>query len=125
MSRDVSGPLELSIEINRCDVAMTKCEKHPTLKFSELCKKLKDKNAFYYGALSTIHPPFECPVKAQNYVSTNSSIDLSALSFLPISGYSWLTTFKLTSGEGKRKELVLCVMFECKILRAKARRNKN
>lgn len=122
VTEKVPGPLELSIEVNRCDTEMKKCEKHPTQKFSNICHRLNDKKAFYYGALEGIKPPIECPIKPQRYVSTNSSIDLTAISFLPISGYVWITTLRLGSGEKKTNKLVLCVTMEIKIVRAPRKR---
>lgn len=122
-SREVRGPLELAIETNRCDIDMRKCEKNPTLKFTGLCEKFKDTNAFYYASLSGLTPPLECPVLPQRYIATNSSmLDLSPISFLPIGGYVWLVTLKMTSSQLKRRELVFCTMFEISIAKAKRKR---
>lgn len=118
----VSGPLDISIESNRCDLAMKQCDKHPTVKFTDICRRLKDKNAFYAGAMSGIKPPFECPMKIQKYIAADSSLDLTVLSIMPISGYVWLINIRMSSGEGKHKELVLCTLMEVRIIRSKGRK---
>lgn len=122
VEREIKGPLDLSIEVNRCDNAMKKCEKHPTTKLDGLCHKLNNKKAFYYGTLANIQPPLECPLKAQRYVATNATFDFTAISFLPLSGYIWLTTLKVSSGEGKVHKLELCILMEVKIVRVDGRK---
>lgn len=123
VSKKVPGPMEFVIDVNRCDIEMKKCEQYPGLQFTGFCQKLKDKNAFYYGALSKIDPPFECPVLAQRYNAANSIMDLTALQFLPISGYKWLVTMKIISGEAKNKEMAFCILAEMKITRSGRKRN--
>lgn len=120
---EIRGPLELVVELNRCDVEMKKCEKIPTMKFTKLCSRLNDKKAFYYGAFSGIKPRLECPLKEKNYIASNSSIDLTAISFLPMGGFVWLTTFKINSGDEKNVHLVLCVEMEFKIVQAPRKKN--
>jgi hypothetical protein len=125
-SREIRGPLELVIETNRCDVGLKKCEKMPTVKFTGLCEKFKDKKAFYHATLSGLTPSLECPIKPQRYVATNSSmLDLSPIAFLPLGGYIWLVTLKVSSGEPKQQELVMCTMIEISIAQVKRKRRKN
>lgn len=87
--KNISGQLALSIEANRCDSGMTKCEKQPTIKFTDICKRLNDKKAFYYDAVRKTKPPFVCPIKADRYVIQNASVDFSILALLPLSGFHW------------------------------------
>lgn len=122
VAKKISGPLEFLIDNNRCDVAMEQCEKYPGYKFNELCQKLRNKNAFYSGALSSFLPPFVCPILPQKYFAPNSSIDLTVISTMPISGYVWNVALKIVSGEGVKRETVLCVMAEVKIMRVRGRR---
>lgn len=123
VSKDISGPLELLLEINRCDLTMTKCEKLLTQKFPGVCQKIKDKNSFYYQAVASVQPAVTgCPFKANIYAATNSTIDLKALTFVPISNSLWLTTSKIYSGEGKEKQLAMCTNVEARINRVRNRK---
>lgn len=124
ISREVHGPLELLIEINRCDLDMKNCEKMTTQRFSGMCQKLRDKRAFYYNALTSITPPLECPFEPQNYIATNSTVDLMALAFMPLSDSAWLTIAKLFSGEGKRREIVMCTELEMRVNRIKSLKSR-
>lgn len=123
VGKQILGPLEAVVEVNRCDPEMKKCEKNPKQHFKHICRRLSDKKAFYYNALSTLHPQLECPVKAQRYTATNSSVDLTPFTFLPISGYIWLVTLKLYSGEEKVKEIALCIELELKIVQVGRKRH--
>ena len=120
VSKNVPGPLELIVDINRCDSSMKQCEKYPAMKIPALCQKLKDKRTFYYGVLSDIVPPFECPLKAQVYSTNHSSIGLSFLALIPTTGYKWITTTKVFSG--RDREVALCFSSELKTVRAKGRK---
>lgn len=117
VSRVVQGPLEFTFDISRCDVSMEKCENYPSLKVPSFCQKLKDKKAFYFDSIRNIHPPIECPIKPQKYVASNSSIDLSAFAFIPITNSRWILMSKILSG--KNREMVLCSTSEYQIVRAR------
>lgn len=123
VTNEISGPIDFTIETTRCDVDMKKCEKLPSQKVLGVCQKLNDKKTFYHGAISTMQPPLACPLKPQKYVATNSSIDLSAIAFLPISGHVWHLVVKLYSGEKKERNMVMCVTIKIKITRAPRKRN--
>lgn len=120
--REIFGPLELWVDINRCDIAMKNCEKLPTQKFNRLCHRLTDKKTFYYGAVSTVEPKLACPLRVHRYVSTNSTIDLTMISMLPLSGSVFIGKMWMMSGEGKKSEMVQCATIELMIVRAKARK---
>lgn len=49
------------------------------------------------------------------YEIENQSVDISAFSLLLMEGYIWITTLKLTSTEGKKKKLAMCIRIETKI----------
>lgn len=117
--KEVNGPMELTMLINKCDTDMKKCESRPTIKFADICPGLKDKKSFYYGALANIKPPFSCPGKAQRYVAQNASVDLSVMSFLPVSGFIWKVTVRITSVAAKTREVLMCTLMDVKIQRAK------
>jgi hypothetical protein len=120
ISKTINGPLELTIDVNKCDPDMKKCEKNPTQTFKQMCLKLKDKKSFYYSILSPFHPTLECPVKAQEYTAANATIDLTPLTFLPVNGYIWMITGKIFSGHAR--EIVFCIEANLKIVRTTGRR---
>ncbi|CRK89257.1 CLUMA_CG003016, isoform A [Clunio marinus] len=124
ISRDVKDLSELTLEVHRCDFDMKKCEKPFPLRFTDLCKSFNDKSAFFYGFRSMIKPPFVCPIKANKYTAPNGSFDLSAAYFLPIRDNVWVTKAKVYCNEGKKRELVLCVLtaIKYKVSQTRARR---
>lgn len=124
VTKVVNGPLELLVEMNRCDIGMKNCAKLPSQKITHFCQKLNDKKAFYYGFLSTVKPSLECPFQAQRYEAAKSTVDLTAMSFLPLSGSVWIATFKMMSGEGNSSEVVYCGSVEIKIARARGKKRK-
>lgn len=124
VTRVVNGPMELLVELNRCDIGMKNCDKLPSQKISRFCHKLNDKKAFYYGFLSTVQPSLECPFQPQRYEAAKSTVDLTAMSFLPLSGSIWIASFKLMSGEGKSIEMAYCGRAEIKIVRARSKKRK-
>lgn len=110
------------MDISRCEssTSMKHCENYPSINVPGLCLKLKDKQAFYYDALSSIEPQLECPVKAGNYIANNATVDLSSIAFIPMSGSVWYATLKFFAG--KKRELILCVLAEFKIVRARTKK---
>lgn len=92
VSEEIAGELDLVLEVNKCTLDMKNCEKSATVNVREICKKFKDKNAFYYSVFSSIKPQLQCPIKAGNYSSEQSTIELSMISLLPLDGYIWLVT---------------------------------
>lgn len=60
-----------------------------------------------------------CPIAMGRYYANDSSIDISTFSVLPIHGYTWMATFKFSSGEGKNRKLAMCVLMEVKITKLK------
>lgn len=118
-SREVNGPLELIIETSRCDINMKKCEKFSIQKFTKVCHMFEGKNNIFSSVLATMQPPVSCPIKAQRYEAVNSSMDMTTLAYLPLTGSIFMSTSKLYSGEGKKSELVLCTSFEMRIVRVR------
>lgn len=118
LTEDVRGPLELVVLINRCDVAMKKCERIPPIRVPKLCSRFSDTKAFYSGAFAGITPRLECPMTERIYTATDSSIDLAAISFLPMGEFMWIMTLKINSGEEGKSKLALCIEMELKIIRA-------
>jgi hypothetical protein len=117
MSEEIQGDLELIIDTSRCSLDMKTCEKISPLSFREICKKVSDKNAFYYSSLESISPPLQCPLKPGNYSIPESSLDLSFISLLSIDGYVWVLSAKLVrivAGK-KTKKSLMCLNMEIKI----------
>lgn len=125
VEREVNGPLELVVELNRCDSGMKKCEKFPTQKFTKVCHLLEDKKSMFAGVVATMQPPLSCPMKVHHYEAPNSSMDMTTLSYLPLSGSIFMSTAKIFSGEGKKAEMVLCTSMEIKIVRVRKERKNN
>lgn len=124
VEREVNGPLELVIELNRCDSSMKKCEKFPTQKFTKVCHLLEDKKSMFAGVVATMQPPLICPMKVQQHEAPNSSMDMTTLSYLPLSGSIFMSTAKVFSGGGKKAEVVLCISSEIKIVRVRKEKKK-
>jgi hypothetical protein len=104
---------------------MKTCEKYPAVVIREMCKKLKDKKAFYYSALEQISPPFQCPFKTGIYTMAQSSLDLSMLSvFSFMDGYIWVVTFRLVlyDSESKSKKTIFCINSETKITKIRIKK---
>lgn len=118
-SKEINGPLDMTIETSRCDANMKKCEKFSVQKFSKLCHMFESKNNIFTGAIATMQPPLHCPIKAQRYEAENSSMDMTALAYLPLTGSIFLSVNKVYSREGKKGELVLCTSLEMRIIRAR------
>lgn len=118
-SREINGPLELIIETNRCDINMKRCEKFSTQKITKVCHMFEGKNNIFSSVLATMQPPVSCPIKAQRYEAINSSMDMTSLAYLPLTGSIFLSTSKLYSGEGKKAEMALCTTFDMRIIRAR------
>lgn len=82
-----NGPMELVMEVNKCDLQMKACDKHDKFSIGGLCSKFKAKNTFFSGTLEKIVPPIACPLKRGNYTFENPELDLSFASRLPIDGW--------------------------------------
>lgn len=121
-SREINGPLELLMEASRCDINMKKCEKFSVQKFTKICQLFQGKNSIFSGLLAMMQPSVSCPIKVQRYVATNASMDMTTLSYLPLSGSIFMSTTKILSGEGKKAEMVLCTTMEMRIIRARKER---
>lgn len=123
VTKKIMGPLEIIIDVNRCDLEMKHCEKYPGHHFKEVCKRLMDTKSFYYGSLSGVQPPLVCPMLPQLHEVKNQLLDLSAISLIPISDYIWIATIKMiSSSDTKRKEVQLCLLVEMKITRSRSKK---
>lgn len=55
----------------------------------------------------------------------DSSVDVSNFAFLPMEGYLWITTLKLTSTEGKKKKLAMCIRIDTKVTKIRETKRGN
>jgi hypothetical protein len=116
---ELTGDFQFTIETNRCSFDLKSCEKYATINFRQICSKFESENAFFKGFFSSIKPPLKCPLKPGNYSLTDSIVDLSIISLIPIDGFIWMATFTLVSSEdgAKKKKIVMCINSETKILK--------
>lgn len=59
------------------------------------------------------------------YEIDNTSIDVGNFAILPIGGYLWITTLKISSTDGKNKKLAMCVRIDTRITDFKETRRGN
>lgn len=120
ITEEITGEIELVLEVNKCDLEIKACEKYNSLKIGGMCQKFKDKNAFYSSGLSTIKPPLKCPIKPGNYSMENSAIDLSLVSVFPLDNFAWIVIFKFVAADSnKSKKTVMCINSETKIFKTR------
>jgi hypothetical protein len=120
---EIFGEIDLVLETNRCSIDMKTCEKYTTINIREICKKFKEKNAFYSPAFLSFKPPLECPLKTANYTSPQSILNLALISLLPLDGYVWLVSIKFVSSDNqnKSKKIILCLNAEVEISKTRTR----
>lgn len=119
--KEIPGPVEFLVEINKCNADMTKCDKFATQKFSNFCRALKDKKSFYYEFLKDLQPQLSCPFQPRRYVVADTSVDLTMMAVLPLSGNVWMLRFRTFSG--KQREQVFCATVEVKVVWKGSKRN--
>jgi hypothetical protein len=117
INEKVDGDISLIFEPARCNPDMKTCTKLTALKFSDLCKKFKDKNSFMYNFVEKINPPIVCPLKPGIYTVPLVSADLSILTMFTREGSVYLPIMKFVVNDTKRKtkKVVLCMQFEATV----------
>ncbi|KAG5678164.1 hypothetical protein PVAND_007858 [Polypedilum vanderplanki] len=104
---------------------MQKCEKFNGVKLPGICEVLKNVNGPFYPVVKAFKPRLSCPILPGKYETMNSVVDVSPFAPLPVDGYTWVSTVKASSGEGKNRKLAMCLLMETKITLYKTRKNKN
>lgn len=61
----------------------------------------------------------------KKYEIDNQSIDFGAFALILIDGYMYIITVKVTSIEGKKKRLALCLQIDVKVTKPKETRRRN
>lgn len=118
VDEDIFGDIDFVLESSRCSVGLKECEKYSNLNSKGLCKKFKEKNAFYSSFIRSFKPNFECPIRAGNYTLPETTIDLRFAKISPIDGYVFINTWKwvATDKKTKLKRTVMCFYLEVQIL---------
>lgn len=114
----IFGPIDMSVENNRCSLDMKICEKFMTFNIKEVCKRMVDPMPLYASVFKNIQPPLKCPVEAGNYTVLPVEMDVSIMNLMPLDGYIYLTNIKISSATangGKSKKIAWCVTAEIKI----------
>lgn len=123
VSEKIWGPIDLSLENNRCRLDMKSCEKFMTFNIKEICKKMNDPLPLYSNVFKYIEPPLKCPVEPGNYTVKPMELDLSVMALMPFDGYVYITSAKVSStvNGGKTKKIAWCVIAETKIVKIRVK----
>lgn len=116
----IDATLQFDIFASRCSMDMKDCFKFSTTPpFGNLCSMFVEKGAYYTKIFENIKPEWKCPLQPGNYTMRKTFIDLSVVSFLPLDGSIWMTTFKIL--DEKSKKVIMCINSETKIVRKRVR----
>jgi hypothetical protein len=121
ISEDILGQIDLVIEANKCSLDMKTCEKAPTVNIKDMCSKFKD--SLYSSVFSKFQPAFVCPLRKGKYMIKEAAIDLTILTYVPLDGFIYVCSMKFVSIEnsGKKKQLVMCLNSETKIVKIRVK----
>jgi ML domain len=119
VKEDISGELVLTSEVNRCSLDLKTCEKFSVKNFRDFCNKYMTNHLIFSAAFSSFEPQLSCPVKAGNYTLKKTAIDLSIFSIFPIDGFVYLGSYQIVAGTQAKREPVLCVNYEVKIVKTR------
>jgi hypothetical protein len=113
----ISGPIDMSMEVNRCTLDLKTCRKGTTFNMKEGCKKLTETTQFYSHIFANIEPPLKCPIMPGNYTLAETTLDFAIVEFLPMDGYVYTDTLSLASTEkdGKTRKIAYCLKGEVKV----------
>lgn len=67
----IYGPMEVQIDVTKCDLDRTHCEEHDKIVFKNFCEKLVKTNSFWTRFASTVEPKFACPFKVVRILFKN------------------------------------------------------
>jgi hypothetical protein len=114
INEKIDGDVSMVFEPASCSPDMKTCTKNPVLKFSDTCKKFKDKNSFMYNFVEKFDPPVICPLKPGVYTVPLVSADSSVLTMFAREGLVYLPIIKFVVNDikSKTKKLILCMQFE-------------
>lgn len=117
VTEEITGDIDLVIEVNRCTTDLKTCTKENTINFKGMCKIFSIKNAFYSKVFDSLQPNFDCPLRTGNYTLRETSFDLKFARLFPLDGYTFIQTFKWVTKDKKNnvKRVVMCFYIEVKV----------
>lgn len=108
MRENITSGLKLYMEVNRCSLDLSDCEKYDRVVIPNLCDKINDKASFWAPLTKAIRPRMKCPISIGNYTVNNGSFDLNMVSRLPIEGYRWIVRARIVQGPKKKERDLFC-----------------
>jgi hypothetical protein len=117
------GPMDLTVEVNKCTLDLKTCEKVITINVKSLCSKIKDSNMFYALLLSRVVPPLNCPLNPGNYTVHHTEVDLSPFTYVPFDGFlfNFIVKILTTNPKTKARIIAICFQMEFKILKTRVK----
>lgn len=106
---------------------MTHCEHFDTLIIRDICKVLNQKNRMWSDFIGHTQPKVACPLNTTSIKVSNATVDLGYVSYLPLDGYTWITSLKLyksVESARRKKELLFCIMNEATITKTRRESGK-
>lgn len=61
VDRKIYGPLEVQIDVTKCDLDQAHCEEYDKIVFKNFCEKLLRTNSFWTRFAKSVVPTFACP----------------------------------------------------------------
>jgi hypothetical protein len=122
VKEDIIGDLVLFAESNRCSLDMKTCEHYAKRNYNGLCEAFAEKNDMFAGFYRSVEPRLQChPLKSGKYSTLNTTLDLSAFSFIPIEGWIWIMKLRVVekNKKGTSQKAAWCVDAEVKITKTR------
>lgn len=119
---NITGDLKLVMEVSRCTLDMSHCEKYDRLVVPKLCDKINDKSSLWAPMTKMIKPRIKCPLILGEHVIKNGTFDLNLVSRLPIDGFRWIVSNRVIYAEKSRQNrTLLCVDGDVSVTASKRR----
>lgn len=61
VNKKIYGPIEVQIDVTKCDLDRAHCEEYDKIIFKNFCEKIVRTNSFWTKFASTVEPKFVCP----------------------------------------------------------------
>lgn len=103
------------MQASRCRQSSIECAKFSNVSSKNLCEQKIQIPGFQTSFADIVTPRMVCPLKAANYVFKGSSIDLSAITALPIDGYIWKLKVELAENQNDKLVEVGCAFMQVRI----------
>lgn len=63
VNKKIYGPMEIQIDVTKCDLDRAHCEEYDKIIFKNFCEKLVKTNSFWTRFASTVEPKLVCPLQ--------------------------------------------------------------